>query len=71
MRSYWILFALAAAIGISEIAGLKLVNNGYEDLYIVIGETVPEHDVLLDRIKVFSVTLTDYYFTSKLSKINK
>ena len=71
MRSYWILFALAAAIGISKIAGLKLVNNGYEDLYIVIGETVPEYDVLLDRIKVFSVTLTDYYFTSKLSKINK
>ena len=56
MRLYWILFALAAAIGFLDITGLKLVNNGYEELYIVIGETVPENDELLNRIKVFSVS---------------
>ena len=56
MRLYWILFALAAAIGFLDITGLKLVNNDYEELYIVIGETVPENDELLNRIKVFSVS---------------
>ena len=50
-----ILFALAAAIGFSNITGLKLISNGYEDLYVVIGETVPESDELLHRIKVFQL----------------
>ena len=62
MGSYWMLFALTAAIGLLDITGLKLVNNGYEDLYIVIGETVPESDELLERIKVFSANMTYIMF---------
>ena len=53
MRPHWILFALAVAIGFQGVAGLKLVDGGYEDLYVVIGETVPESDELLQRIKVY------------------
>ena len=36
------------------IKGLKLVDNGYEDLYIVIHEAVPENETILDRIKVIN-----------------
>ena len=34
-------------------SGLRFVNNGYEDLHVVIQDSVKESDKLIDRIKVY------------------
>ena len=53
MKLFWSLFILTAFTYSESVKGLKLVNNGYEDLYIVIQEAVPESVELLGRIQVF------------------
>lgn len=35
--------------------GLKFVNNGYEDLRVVIMDSVVENDQIIERIKVIIV----------------
>lgn len=37
---------------VTQSIGLKLVNNGYEDLYIVLQDSIEENFKLIDRIKV-------------------
>lgn len=53
MRPDWILLLIIVASSTIRIEGLRLVDNGYEDLYIVIQETVSEDPQLLDRIQVW------------------
>ena len=55
MALFWILFILTACTYSESVKGLKLVNNGYEDLYVVIQEAVPESVELLGRIQVSNV----------------
>ena len=53
MKIYLVLLVLTLRAQFQFISGLKLVGNGYEDLYIVIGENIQESVELLDRIRVF------------------
>ena len=48
----WILLVFVAVACSCNVYGLELVNNGYEDIYIIIKDRVPENDTLLDRIQV-------------------
>lgn len=50
MKFTWLLFVLSAFVHPSS--GLRLNNNGYEDLYIVIQDSIKENDQLMERIKV-------------------
>ena len=56
MKVYWIFLVLISSQHFSFLDGLRLVDNGYEDLYILINENIQESDELLDRIQV-SVSL--------------
>ena len=57
MKLVWNLFILTVFTYSESVKGLKLVNNGYEDLYVVIQEAVPESVELLVRIQVFIVLI--------------
>lgn len=50
-------FVIIIIIPFYSANGLILKNNGYEDLRVVIQETVPENDALLGRIEVFKYIL--------------
>ena len=50
MKVFFFLFALSAIA--SHFFALKLNNNGYEDLYIVIQDSIKENQKLIDRIEV-------------------
>ena len=68
MKSSWIVFILIAFSYTESVKRLKLVNNGYEDLYVVIQEAVPESEELLDRIQVpivfiYSLTPNPHFHT--------
>ena len=63
MKLFWSLFILTAFIYSESVKGLKLVNNGYEDLYVVIQEAVPENVELLGRIQV---SIVSYSLTPNL-----
>ena len=51
MKVFFFLFSVSA-IAASHSDALKLKNNGYEDLYIVIQDSIKENQKLVDRIKV-------------------
>lgn len=57
MKIHLLLLVLSLRAQFQFISALKLVDNGYEDLYVVIGENIEESEELLDRIKVFLNTL--------------
>ena len=58
-----IILVLLVAASLSCVHCLELVNNGYENLHIIIKDRVPENDDLLERIQV---TLDCYNIFSSL-----
>ena len=55
MKAIFLVFAVSAIA--SQCDALKLLNNGYEDLYIVIQDSIKEDQNLIDRIKVIKLLL--------------
>ena len=52
MKFYWIFLVLISSQSLPFLEALKLVDNGYENLYVVIQENIQESEELLDRIQV-------------------